>query len=624
MNRLTRTVTRDGAGRASTGGGGSRDVSRPLGVREGFELALRAGGAGTWRWDLGSGRVHWDAAMEELFGVQPGCFEGTIQAVGRCVHPDDRAGLYAAAERAIGARSSDYAAEHRVVLQDGTVRWVRSTAGVMRDSDGAATELVGVAVDADDRHRLETERASAVSAAFDADRALDAALRRLRLLGRVGDLLDQQPGLNVALRQVADLVVEVLADWCVIDVIEDAQARRGVVAHRDPALAGVAAATRQRAPAPRAAADRPVPEPLFVPDLARHQLDTAVPDPEHRRLLGTLRQPVSYLSLPLLVSGRQLGTMTLVTTDGWQLRAEDVQLAADVAHRFAAVIDTARLTAELARATQLLDGLRATGPLPSNESARRRTGPSGSPPCTAMTCWTPHRTGPWPSTTSSAGLPHHGARRMTGSRRAAAAAVVSEAVAIALEAQAQHSAEAVIVTAAAVAEAARVAADAAEAARAARACAAKLAAEALADSAVHTAAAVQSQADASAAKLTTAASMAAEVVAASVSPGREAEAARTAVHVLETARVLAVATAQDTAVAAASVVAAVAANAAQVAATVTAAALAFEREVADASGGREAVATATQQEVAANTDGQAVATAMVAREAASAVRMLAV
>jgi len=399
MTRLTRTVTRDGPGRASTGGGGPSDVSRPLGVREGFELALRAGGAGTWRWDLGSGRVHWDAAMEELFGVQPGCFEGTIQAVGRCVHPDDRAGLYAAAERAIGARSSNYAAEHRVVLQDGTVRWVRSTAGVMRDSDGAATELVGVAVDADDRHRLETERASAASAAFDADRALDAALRRLRLLGRVGDLLDQQPGLDVALRQVADLVVEVLADWCVIDLIEDAQARRGVLAHRDPALATVASAARRRTPSPPAGPGDAVPEPLFVPDLSQHQVEDAVPDPEHRQLLQALRHPGSYLLLPLLVNGRRLGTMTLVTTDGWQLGAEDVQLATDVAHRCAAVIDTARLTAELARATQLLDALHATGPLRSSELGR--------PPA-------PRRP------------------QNDGGRRAAAAAVVSEAVAIAL------------------------------------------------------------------------------------------------------------------------------------------------------------------------------------------------
>jgi len=67
---------------------------------------------------------------------------------------------------------------------------------------------------------------------------------------------------------------------------------------------------------------------------------------------------------------------------------------------------------------------------------------------------------------------------------------------------------------------------------------------------------------------------------------------------------------------------AVSAAATKVAATVAAAALAFECEVADAAAGREAVAAATEQQVAVCTDVQAIATAMVAREAASAVTIL--
>ncbi len=354
----------------SWGAGGSSALSPPIAAREWYEIALRAGGAGTWRWDLRSGLLELDAAMEDLYGVQPGSFEGTFQAIARRIHPEDRAQHSAAVERALRSRERDYTSRHRILLPDGTTRWIRSTARVIRDVDGAPTELIGVSLLADEGHQLETERASAVSAALHADRALGAALRRLGLLGRLGDLLDQPLRLNVALRQVADLVVEVLADWCVIDLIEDAQARRGVVAHRDPALAGVAAATRQRAPAPRAAADRPVPEPLFVPDLSQHELEDAVPDPEHRQLLQALRHPGSYLLLPLLVNGRRLGTMTLVTADGWELCAEDVQLAADVANRCAAVIDTARLTAELARAKEVLADLQATSPFPADRTSR--------------------------------------------------------------------------------------------------------------------------------------------------------------------------------------------------------------------------------------------------------------
>jgi len=228
-------------------------------VRERFETALRPSRAGTWRWDLRLGHVDWDAAMEELYAVAPGSFEGTYQAVGRRVHPDDRAGLYDAVDKAMKTHGLEYATEHRIVLPDGSIRWVQTAARVIRDADGTPTELIGVEVDITDRHRLESERAVAVSAAFEAERALSSALRRLRLLVRFGELLDQPLGAQVGLRQIADLVVEILADWCVIDVFDGGQAHREAVAHRDPGGVKVASAARRRAPSPPPGASQGVP-----------------------------------------------------------------------------------------------------------------------------------------------------------------------------------------------------------------------------------------------------------------------------------------------------------------------------------------------------------------------------
>jgi len=338
-------------------------------VWECFKTALRAGSAGTWSWDLSSGRVSWDAAMEDLYGVEAGSFEGTYQAVGRRIHPDDRAGLYAAVDHALRTEGLEYATEHRIVLPDDTIRWVRTAARVIRDADGTPIELFGVEVDTTDRRRLEGERDAAVVAAFEADRALGAALRRLSLLARVGELLDQSLGPQVALGQIADLVVEILADWCVIDVIDRGQAFRAAVAHQDPAAAGAGSATRRRTPSPPTGAGPGVSGPLFVPDLCDIEIDVAVPDSEHRQLLADLGRPRSYLRLPLLVNGQQLGSMMLVTTDGWHLQAEDVQLAADIADRCAAVVDKTRLTAELARANQVLARLQVNTILPGEPRA---------------------------------------------------------------------------------------------------------------------------------------------------------------------------------------------------------------------------------------------------------------
>jgi len=123
------------------------------------------------------------------------------------------------------------------------------------------------------------------------------------------------------------------------------------------------------------------------------RLDRTVPDREHRQLLQDLRRPRSYLLLPLVVNAHQLGSMLLVTTEAWQLDAEDVQLAVDVAQRCAAVIDKARLITELARANKVLHELRSTSVLlASRPRGRRRS--SGWQRYGGTTYSTPRRTAP--------------------------------------------------------------------------------------------------------------------------------------------------------------------------------------------------------------------------------------
>ena len=101
----------------------------------------------------------------------------------------------------------------------------------------------------------------------------------------------------------------------------------------------------------------------------------------------------------------------------------------------------------------------------------------------------------------------------------AAAAVVAEAVAVALEAQASIAAQEVVDVAEAVMAAARTAAVAAETAREARRAAAQLAAEDVARTAARTAARIQTLADAAAVHQAAAAAEAAGVVAAASWPG---------------------------------------------------------------------------------------------------------
>ena len=178
---------------------------------------------------------------------------------------------------------------------------------------------------------------------------------------------------------------------------------------------------------------------------------------------------------------------------------------------------------------------------------------------------------------------------------AAADAVMAEAVAIALETQAEAAAEAVLETAASVAVAAKTAAAAAMKAREARALAAAEAARVTASEAARAAAAMRSQATAQAACVADAAAQARRDV---VSLGTETDTAIAATRVAATVQAAADRASADTALAAARVAQAVADAAAHVALMVAAFDRACENEAAAAADALHSLSLQTAQHVA--------------------------
>ena len=184
----------------------------------------------------------------------------------------------------------------------------------------------------------------------------DAACRfvsRLSLLSKVSDVaatLDYE----AALSAVARLSIPELADWCIVDVIEDGEPRRMEVAHRDPARAPLAAAlrayplvhaARQRLPAAQALRSR---QPVFIPDyteeLLREQADGAYFE------LARQIHPVLVLVVPVTLTS-SLATVTFLMTDESERRygPEDVAVAEELVRRAAQVVENARVHQRLRR-----------------------------------------------------------------------------------------------------------------------------------------------------------------------------------------------------------------------------------------------------------------------------------
>ncbi len=349
-----------------------------------FELALRAGGIGTWRWDIPQNFVDWDSSMERLYGFAAGTFDGTYDSYASRLHPQDRPAVESALAQALEARDPVYTVEHRVVLPGGAVRWFASTAQLNLGADGEPVELIGVSVDVTDRRLAEAERAAARDGE---DRALlvaDAAQRRMQMLARASGLLDLPFDLEATLQQVAELAVAEIADWCVVDVIDGSSVHHAAVAHRDPAMVTRAREIQDLFPTdPRNPVLRELQRtlrPVFVRDLDDRTLQGAARSAQHLELLASLRL-TSYIAVPLVANGTSVGTMLLAAAEGRQLQQHDVELAVELGRRAGSAVDKTRLYEDLSRTAQTLQASLLPPVLPDipglDVSAFYRSGTAG-------------------------------------------------------------------------------------------------------------------------------------------------------------------------------------------------------------------------------------------------------
>ena len=173
------------------------------------------------------------------------------------VHPDDRE---ATAEQLASLRAGAPITyfENRFASKAGGYRWLGWTAAPF-----AAEGLVYIfARDLTERRKAEEERVKLIREQT-ARAAAEAAERRAAFLAEAGVALTSSLDFGETLSKLVNLAVPVLADWCLIDVLDEhGHARRLAVAHAGPEDAALveemkrfAPATDAQTPAARASCD---------------------------------------------------------------------------------------------------------------------------------------------------------------------------------------------------------------------------------------------------------------------------------------------------------------------------------------------------------------------------------
>lgn len=119
-----------------------------------LRIALNAANMGTWDWEMQTSKLTWSEQTEIIFGFAPGTFPGNYQAYYNLIHPDDRHYLTTAIAHSLEQRSP-YNVEHRVILPDGSIRWVAGKGDVICNSSGQTLGLSGVVMDITERRQAE-------------------------------------------------------------------------------------------------------------------------------------------------------------------------------------------------------------------------------------------------------------------------------------------------------------------------------------------------------------------------------------------------------------------------------------------------------------------------------------
>ena len=182
-------------------------------------------------------------------------------------------------------------------------------------------------------------------------------------LAEAGRILGSSLDSAATLRQVAELIVPGIADWCAIDLLDaDGTLVSVAVAHRDPSRVALVGELRRRFPADPEApigayAVARSGRPMLLTDIDDALVASTARDEEHLALLRMLGL-ASWMCAPMSAAGRILGTIAFVGAESdRRFGPRHLAFAVDLATRAGAAIENARTFHAADRFRQILDAV---------------------------------------------------------------------------------------------------------------------------------------------------------------------------------------------------------------------------------------------------------------------------
>ncbi len=121
-----------------------------------LKIAQEVAHLGSWELDLLKNKLYWTDETYYIFEIDPGKFDATYEAFIDCMHPDDRALVAKVYADSLATRTGFYV-EHRILMRDGSVKYVEERCQTYFADDGTPLRSIGTVLDITERKRIEEE-----------------------------------------------------------------------------------------------------------------------------------------------------------------------------------------------------------------------------------------------------------------------------------------------------------------------------------------------------------------------------------------------------------------------------------------------------------------------------------
>lgn len=132
------------------------DVSSEREVQRRLDEVTRVAHIGLYQWNVVDDELWWSEQLYRILGLDPSTTRPTIDTIFERVHPEDLDAVRLALD-AVAAEDPPVALAHRIVLPDGTVRFVEARPHAVSDGEGCLVYLFGTVQDITEHVELERQ-----------------------------------------------------------------------------------------------------------------------------------------------------------------------------------------------------------------------------------------------------------------------------------------------------------------------------------------------------------------------------------------------------------------------------------------------------------------------------------